>query len=299
MFPTPLSPEWIIFHKSFVGALRMRYKNQRVLLASKHKKEQAVSAIFFHKLGCEVYVEAFDTDQFGTFTGDIPRLQSPYQTCILKAQKAAEIYDYDLSLANEGSFGPHPFIPFIAHAHEIMVFIDRKNNWIIAEQLTTEKTNYKMLTIDKTTALADFLNDVGFPHHALTLQTHLSKEVIAKGINDSNNLSAALTKGFNQEKELLLATDMRAMVNPTRMQAIRTLADKLANRIASECPQCQTPGFGLKKTTGNLPCHLCAAPTSFYQREILGCIQCNHEVSQPRKDGLTVADAAYCKYCNP
>ncbi|WP_133129410.1 DUF6671 family protein [Legionella yabuuchiae] len=277
----------------------MDYKNKKVLLASKHKKEQAISDVFLNKLGCEIHVEAFDTDQFGTFTGEIPRATSPYETCVLKANKGAEVHGYDLSLASEGSFGPHPFIPFIACDHEIMVFVDRKNKWTIAEQLTTEKTNYKMIIIDRNTELNDFIDQVGFPSHALTLQTNHSKTVIAKGINDINLLNTALRKGFKHEKKLLLATDMRAMVNPTRMKAIKTLAHKLSERIATTCPKCQTPGFGFKETTGNLPCSLCASPTSFYQKEILACIQCDFKHSQPRKDGLESADPTYCKFCNP
>lgn len=277
----------------------MYYKNQCVLLASKHKKEQAISEIFFNKLGCKICVEAFDTDQFGTFTGEVPRLFSAYETCISKAKKAAELYGYDLSLASEGSFGPHPLIPFIPSNHEIMVFIDRKNNWTISEHLTTEKTNYKMLTIDEKTEFKDFLEHVGFPNHALTLQTNNSKKVIAKGINSISLLNAALENGFKQEKELLLATDMRAMMNPIRMQTIKKLAQKLAARIASNCPACQTPGFGFNKTAGSLPCNVCSAPTSLYQHEILGCIQCDYALSQPRKDGLEAAEPTYCRFCNP
>lgn len=277
----------------------MDYKNQKVLLASKHKKEQAISDVFFKILGCEIHVEAFDTDQFGTFTGEIPRVSSPYETCVLKANKGAEVYGYDLSLASEGSFGPHPIIPFIACDHEIMVFIDRKNNWIIAEQLTTEQTNYRTIIIDEKTELNDFLDQVGFPSHALTLQTNQSKTVIAKGINDINLLNTGLKKGFKYEKKLLLATDMRAMVNPTRMQTLKNLAQKLAERIVTNCPKCQTPGFGFKETTGNLPCSLCTSPTTFYQKEILACIQCDFKHSQLRRDGLKSADPAYCNFCNP
>lgn len=277
----------------------MYYKDRRVLLASKHEKEKAIAEVFFNKLECQLCVEAFDTDQFGTFTGEIARPLTPYETCVLKAKTAAEQFDYNLSLASEGSFGPHPAFSFIPSAHEIMVFIDKANNWVIAEQLISQKTNYTMLTIDAHTELDDFLRRVDFPNHALTLQMNTGKELIAKGIRDKITLLASLENGFQHEQQLFLATDMRAMMNPTRMEVLSELAYKLAVRIGSQCPGCNIPGFGFKTTKGKLPCSLCHSPTSYYELEIWGCIACDYQESKPRKDGLKQTEPACCDYCNP
>ncbi|RUR24287.1 DUF6671 family protein [Legionella qingyii] len=277
----------------------MHYQNQSVLLASKHEKEKAIADVFFEKLACTLDVHEFDTDQFGTFTGEIARTLSPYDTCVLKARRAAEHYGYELAIASEGSFGPHPAFPFIASDHEIMVFLDRKNNWVITEQYTTPKTNYRMMTLTPQTELRDFLEQAGFPEHALTLQTNSNKKVLAKGIRDIKALETALDLGFQQEKVLFLATDMRAMMNPTRMQAIAALAQKLAERIQCCCPHCCTPGFGFKETSGHLPCKVCTSATSLYQQEIWGCIQCDYRDTRARKDGLDSADPQYCNNCNP
>jgi len=277
----------------------MYYKDQRVLLASKHEKEKAIAQAFFSKLECHLCIEDFDTDQFGTFTGEIARPLTPYETCVLKAKTAAEQFNYNLGLASEGSFGPHPAFPFIPSDHEIMVFIDRTNNWVIAEQLISKKTNYAMMTIDAQTELDNFLKRADFPKHALTLQMNTSKELIAKGIRDKKTLLASLEKGFRREQHLFLATDMRAMMNPTRMEVLSELANKLAVRIGSHCPGCKIPGFGFKTTKGKLPCSMCEAPTTFYELEIWGCIACDHQESKPRKDGLKHAEPAYCNYCNP
>lgn len=277
----------------------MHYQNQSVLLASKHEKEKAIAKVFLDKLSCKLDVNDFDTDQFGTFTGEIARPLSPYDTCVLKAKRAAEYYDYDLVVASEGSFGAHPAFPFIPSGHEIMVFLDRHNNWIIAEHYTTLKTNYRMITITPDTKLDDFLEKAGFPEHALTLQQNSDKRVIAKGVRDIETLHAALALGFQHENELFLATDMRAMMNPLRMQAISILAEKLAHRILCCCPNCCAPGFGFKKTSSALPCSQCASPSSLYQHEIWGCIQCDYQETRPRQDGLKAAEPQYCDYCNP
>ncbi|USQ14861.1 hypothetical protein J2N86_06050 [Legionella lytica] len=277
----------------------MYYKNQNVLLASKHEKEQVIAPPFMTKLSCTLRVLEFDTDQFGTFTGEVARTLSPYETCLLKAKTAAKRYNYALAVASEGSFGPHPAFPFVPSAHELMVFVDRTRDWIIAEQLVSQKTNYAMITINKNTELDAFLKRVQFPSHALILQVPSNNQVLAKGVNDLESLTHHLDLGFKTEKELLLATDMRAMMNPTRMAVIGELADKLTQRIASLCARCERPGFGFKATKGALPCGLCGSPTSIYEEEVWGCIGCEHQEFKRRRDGLLKADPTYCDYCNP
>lgn len=276
----------------------MYYKNQDVLLASMHKKEQAIAPAFKTQLSCTIRVHDFDTDQFGTFTGEIPRTLSPYETCILKAKTAAKCHNYALAVASEGSFGSHPAFPLIPSAHELMVFVDSTRNWIIAEQLVSQKTNYAMMTVNKHTDLDALLKKVLFPSHAIILQTISDKRVLAKGITDFEQLAYYLTVGFKIEKELYLSTDMRAMMNPTRMSVLAELAEKLTQRIACLCPRCESPGFGFKLTRGALPCALCGLPSSFYEEEVWGCIQCEHQEFKRRIDGL-VADPWYCDYCNP
>lgn len=277
----------------------MYYNNQHVLLASKHEKEKAMALPFMTRLSCTLRVHDFDTDQFGTFTGEIARTLSPYETCLLKAKTAAKSYNYAFAVASEGSFGPHPAFPFVPCAHELMVFVDRARDWIIVEQLVSQKTNYEMITINKNTDLDAFLKRVRFPSHALIIQTSSDSRVVAKGINNLELLTYHLALGFKKEEELLLATDMRAMMNPTRMAVIGELADKLTQRIARLCVRCKSPGFGLKSTKGALPCGLCGSLTSFYEEEVWGCIACEHQEYKMRRDGLLKADPTYCDYCNP
>ena len=277
----------------------MHYKNERVLLASKHEKERVVRPVFLEKIGCEIYTSDFDTDKFGTFTGEIPRAQNAYETCVLKAKTAAIAVDCFFSIASEGSFGPHPSMPLFASDHEIMVFVDLKNNWVIADQLVTPKTNYNMLKLLPGIEIDSFLQSVQFPSHAVTLQVNDTKEVIGKGIQDVSLLNHLISTGFTKGDELLLTTDMRAMVNPTRMDALSLLAEKLATRILTCCHSCGAPGFGFISTTEKLSCSLCDGPTSIHRFEIWGCIACEKKEKKPRHDSLEKADPTYCNYCNP
>lgn len=180
-----------------------------------------------------------------------------------------------------------------------MVFVDLQNKWIISEELLTPNTNYTMMTIDKETLLEAFLTLAAFPSHALTLQSANRREVIAKGINDPHQLQASLSDGFKKYNELFIATDMRAMMNPTRMQTLAELAQKLAIRIKNSCPGCGVPGFGFKAVNGYLPCSLCGDETKMYRYEQWGCIQCDYQEQHPRKDHLILADPSHCDYCNP
>lgn len=277
----------------------MIYKDKFVLLASKHRKEQAIEPIIREKMGCHLCVEDIDTDQFGTFTGEIPRPLTAYETCILKAKQAANEKKYVLSIASEGSFGPHPSHPFISHAHEIMVFVDLEHDWIIAEQLVTPNTNYKMMTIHEDTILDTFLESVHFPDHALTLQSGDRQNVLEKGINSHDKLRTSLKLGFKKYNELFIATDMRAMMNPTRMKTLADLAETLALRIMRFCPGCGIPGFGFKSVGGHLPCSLCGDETKMYRYEEWGCIRCDYQEQRSRQDQLIVADPTHCDYCNP
>ncbi len=92
---------------------------------------------------------------------------------------------------------------------------------------------------------------------------------------------------------------MRADMNPTRMKLIGELAQKLANRIATACPKCDSPGFGLIHTEMGLPCSSCEMPTELTLNEVWGCVCCNHTEKRGRKDGLKQASPADCPFCNP
>lgn len=277
----------------------MDYTHKAILLASMHEKERAFSGAFQDALASTLVVRDFNTDRFGTFSGEVERSQSPYETCVLKAQTAAEHYGFELAVASEGSFGPHPTIPFLAGDHEIMVFLDRKNQLIIAEQLLTENTNFNQIVLDSPHCPEDFLQKAGFPEHALIVQTAEKGHVIEKGIRDRASLLQALERGLKETDRIFLTTDMRAMMNPTRMKALETLAQKLVRRIATKCPACLAAGFGFKATGGHLSCRICEGESALYQHEIWACVRCEFTKDVPRTDGLLHADPAYCFICNP
>lgn len=65
------------------------FQNRVCILATMHKKEQAIAPLLEKELEVKVVVpEAFNTDIFGTFTRDIKRLGTQLEAARLKAKKA-------------------------------------------------------------------------------------------------------------------------------------------------------------------------------------------------------------------
>jgi hypothetical protein len=124
---------------------------------------------------------------------------------------------------------------------------------------------------------------------------------VDKGLRNWEALERALHRAAAASPDGLafLETDMRAHCNPTRMAAIRTLAFRLVRRIATPCPACQTPGWGMVAQRPGLTCGGCGLPTDLVLAEVWGCGLCSYKEERPRRDGLVVADPGQCGWCNP
>lgn len=272
---------------------------KQIILATKHEKQKVIAPLFFQHLQASVDVLDFDTDTMGTFTGDIARQGSAYETCLKKAKLAAAASKDGIGLGNEGSFGPHPVVPMVASDHEIMILVDLNKNLVISEHCLSTNTNYQSLVIEAGTCLDEFLKQVKFPTHAVCLQDAQSMKVIAKGIDNFKQLTVHLTEGFNHHSNLLLSTDMRAMMNPSRMIVIAELTEKLIMKIKNLCPNCQCPGYGIFGVEGSLPCQSCHFESNYHAFEVWKCSSCCYQEKKLRADGMQFASPQFCNYCNP
>lgn len=277
------------------------YKDEAVIVATKHQKEEVIRPVFEESLGCYIHVPTqYDTDQFGTFTGEISRKLLPYETLIQKASKAAHQFGYRYAISSEGSFGPHPSLYFAPGDIEMMAFIDVDSDLIVAEIEVSSNTNYGHFDITPEDDYKSFLEKSKFPSHGLIVRALDDKDAhTEKGIRDLRQLEMAINKAFQCCSIVRIETDMRAMMNPLRMQVIKTLAIKLAKRIQQHCPQCHTPGFGKVSAKGTLACSACSTQTELYQQKMLSCVKCEYKIYKQRDDGLKFADPAYCPSCNP
>ena len=277
------------------------FKGRRLLIATRHQKEKVIVPLLEMELGVKCFVpENFDTDVLGTFTGEVERKDDPVTTARNKCLLAMELYDCDLGIASEGSFGPHPSMFFVHADDEIILFIDKKNDLeIIARELSTD-TNFNGEAIKTEKQLKDFAERAKFPTHGLIVRK--AKEdftEIIKGITDWEQLSTTFNQFLEKYSVVYVETDMRAMYNPSRMLVIEKATQKLVDKIKSCCPQCNTPGFGITEAKPGLPCNLCGSATRSTLSYIYTCKKCSFLKEEMYPHKKITEDPAYCDYCNP
>ena len=280
------------------------YCKRHASLATKHNKQRAVARPFRRALGLEIIpTPDLDTDLLGTFSGEVPRVGSASSVCERKARLGMVATGLPLGLASEGSFGPHPFIPFIPAGIEIMTFVDDERSFVVSETFLAERTNYGHREARNIDELANWLPIVGFPSHALIVREKSGGPgaTVEKGIVSIDRLRSAmaLAVATSQEGIAWVEPDMRAHHNPTRMAGIRRLSLRLARRLATPCPACSAPGWGQTGTIKGLPCEHCNAPTEMVRFQVFSCVLCSHQEEKPRNDGLIETSPQYCPCCNP
>lgn len=283
--------------------------SNHAILATMHHKEQVIAPAFAHALGMAVTVPSnFDSDRFGTFTRDIARTGNQLEAARRKAQAVLDLTGETVAIASEGAFFPHPAIPGMACNREIVLLLDQPNGLEIVGERLSYDTNFAHCTVNTVEAALEFANQVKFPSHGLVVMsqpmTAASQEShprIHKGIQDWSQLTHAVEVLLEQspDSSVHLETDMRALVNPTRMTVIEQATHNLIQKIQQSCPECSSPGFAVVDTRRGLPCQWCQQPTDLPLAEIYQCQRCHYSHSHFFPQQRQTADPGYCAYCNP
>ncbi|HEX8576546.1 MAG TPA: DUF6671 family protein [Flavobacterium sp.] len=277
------------------------FQRRKLLIVTKHHKEQVIAPILEKELGVTCFVsDTIDTDTLGTFSGEIDRSEDALNTLRKKCMLGIQHHNVDLVVASEGSFGPHPSV-FFAHAdEELLMIIDTKNDLeIIAREISLD-TNFNGSQVTSESRLTAFAEQAKFPSHALILkpsENNFSK--IVKGITSIEELIQHFHKFVSEFGKAYVETDMRAMYNPTRMAVIATAAEKLVTTIKNCCPNCHTPGFSVNSVKSGLPCEICNFPTKSTLSFIYKCKKCLYESEEKFPHQKYTEDPMYCDYCNP
>ena len=277
------------------------FKGRDLVIATKHEKEKVIAPILERELGVNCFVALnFDTDELGTFTGEIERYHDPITTARKKCLLAMELNNCDLAIASEGSFGPHPSICFVPADDEFLLFFDKKNDLeIVIRELSTE-TNFNGTGIKSENELQAFATKVNFPSHGLILKkANDDFSEIVKGVTKPDQLNDTFNYFISNYGTAFVETDMRAMYNPTRMQVIAKATQKLAEKINTLCPACKTPGFGITGIKQGLLCELCNFPTKSILSHIYSCQKCACTKEENYPHGKLKEDPMYCDFCNP
>lgn len=278
--------------------------NRVAVIGTMHQKERVMAPILQLEFGVKIIVPAdLDTNSFGTFTREIKRLGTQIEAARFKAEKALEIAGETLVFASEGTFGPHPAMPYLPANREVVLLLDKLNNLeIVGESLSVE-TNYCHQLVASVQEACSFSEKAGFPEHALVVlvgDVAAGKGEIVKGITTEQQLVDAVNDGLKKSLvgKVHVETDMRAMYNPTRMKNIANATLDLVKKFKQFCPECGWPGFEITQKKIGLPCELCCFPTQLVRSQIYQCQNCRHK-EELCPNGRETADPSQCQYCNP
>ncbi len=267
-------------------------------MLTKHEKLPLVAPAL-KGLGFELQLTTdFDTDTLGTFSGEIPREQTPLECVKTKAKLAAELSGLRYGIGSEGSFGGGPMPGLVNWDDELLAFYDSH----------TER--YIVASASGPVPLASLITD-----DLSQLQSHIAKaepeqrwvcqvnELLAKGLTGFTDLQQWLTDhqlllaSGNTKTAVTLSPDLRAHYCPARQIYIRKAAEQLAERLQSRCPACQSPNFWRTSAQKGLPCAACDFPTPRVKNYLKSCDCCGHSELEAATE--TVADPSYCPRCNP
>lgn len=277
------------------------FEGRKLIIATKHHKEKVIIPLIQQHLGVDFFVPTdYDTDKFGTFTGEITRRENALEVVRKKCLDAMDRYGFDLGIASEGSFGSHPTVFFAQADDEFVILIDKKNQLeIIARELSLE-TNFSGEKITSIEQLYEFAQNANFPSHGLIIKdTEAKSKTIHKDISEWATLKSVYDIVSKDSNEVWVETDMRAHRNPTRMKVIEKATQNLIQKIHTQCPECQTPGFDVTKVMKGLPCKWCMSPTESTFALQSNCKKCNYESLEKYPNGKQYESPEFCSYCNP
>lgn len=274
-------------------------------LVTRHGKAAAFAPILKSELGLNLRtIDSVDTDAFGAFSREVERSGTALDAARAKIAAGAAAAPWArILLASEGSFGPHPQIPFLTLGVEWVLLSDRETGLEITGRDAGPETNFAHRCVSSEAEGLEFAAACGFPGHGVIV-LGVADMAPAPGVftcktaHTPQDLRIAISEAIRASGSAWIETDMRAHRNPTRMGAIGRAVRDLARRLQSACPECERPGFDVIRRTPGLPCADCGAPTRRPLNLILGCEACGFESERPAPNGPW-ADPGGCDSCNP
>lgn len=282
-------------------ALAHPYSGRSAVLTSKHQKLNQIGPAFAEQIGLRIIELALDTDQLGTFTGEIERLDPPKETAIHKARMGMIATGSTLGISSEGSIGPDPLIPFIISDIEHLVLVDDELGVVVSETYRSFEITTATITAAPEQDLSDFLLKADFPHHKLIVRPNTeARNHSIKGIAALAELIVAIEACAKKSPNgfVVIESDLRAHCSPSRRANIQKAANSLALRVSQLCPRCRAPGWGRVSYKKGVRCSECLRINKeAIAQEILGCARCDY--SESGKIRTQELDPTYCTWCNP
>jgi hypothetical protein len=279
-------------------------RGKTAVLATMHGKEAAVGPLLQRFLGLRVIVpDGLDTDRFGTFSREIPRAGSALDAARAKIEEGfARVPGSTIGIASEGSYGPHPDVPYLPLGHEHVLLIERHTGLQLVGRhvgAALHMAAARVTSVGEAIALAERWR---FPAQGVLVmrldgEQPSPRRGIHKELRTLPALQQAVARIVAEDGAAWLETDLRAHRNPPRMRWIRRATLDLVRALRSRCPACERPGFVRSSSVEGLPCASCRQPTSTIKAFVRACASCGHQACEPV--GVAWADPALCDLCNP
>ncbi|MBK7944771.1 MAG: hypothetical protein IPJ85_05420 [Flavobacteriales bacterium] len=281
-----------------------RFAGRTMGVATIHGKERVIGPALLNVLRLRGVhpIAGIDTDRFGAFSGEVQRTLDPLEACKVKALHGVEVSGLDLVIASEGSFGPYPPAPFMSCNEEVLVLYDGRDERFFTHRHIALETVFGGEHCKSWLQVRAFAERMKFPEHGLVVRSKgkwATGDAMKKGITSEEVLRSMVDSLVGSNGSCWVETDMRAMMNPTRMRVIGETAARFANELATACPVCNACWFRVTGTRHGLPCALCSWPTESIRSIERGCWECGHVAFESRPDGKREEDPQHCSNCNP
>lgn len=214
-----------------------------VLIATMHGKELVLGPLLAD-LGFKVLLPVgYDTDALGTFSGDIRRKGTAIDAVLEKARRACLVTGIPRAVASEGSYRPCQELFPGAHNVELLSFVDLQADFSCVEHLTNTGTSFvkgRVLPDLEAPETETLLREMNWPRvKALVVPDDPAlgtwPEDVFKGIGDEEALIQAMKSCAQKTRDGLVhvETDLRAHMNPTRMESVASVAKVFVARLYS------------------------------------------------------------------
>jgi hypothetical protein len=272
------------------------FRERTLAIISKHKKESVLQPLWQQRTGGPVcIIDDFDTDAFGTFSGTVTRKKNALDTLREKLTAGLHFSNRSFGLASEGSFGPHPHLPFLTCNEELVMLIDFEHDLEITGRAISTETNFSSVTVQQWPEVSEYLTRAQFPEHGIVIR--LADGMQIQFTHSCEELQEIIMPCLQRGEPVTLETDMRAMANPTRLRVIGQAMENLLEKIYRVCPDCQKPGYAIQQMIAGLPCAWCGAETRLPKAALYCCTGCGFSETRTLSD--RTADPGVCDHCNP
>jgi hypothetical protein len=271
-----------------------------VWLATKHAKGDLMAPVFVDHLGWDVREVEVDTDQWGTFTPETPRVLSPRDAALEKARHAVRVTGGGPGLGSEGTVGSHPVFPLVTSITEHIALVDPSQGLEIVHHHTSTDIVAVHTVWRGDIDRDEFVRLADLPHHAVIVRAASHPGSAVKGIRHLDeviNAVAAFRREYPDD-DLVVESDFRAMMSPSRQRVIAECAKTFAEQLSVRCPTCDAPYWGVVDRERGLPCLACGLRNEDAIRaDVWGCWRCDARESVARE--VDSIDPSRCNRCNP